>query len=243
MEKPKGFDDIQNDSYSDYINSSEWQLKRSARLKMDNYQCQKCGSTRSLQVHHINYERFKNENIATDLITLCKSCHEAIEQNKKSEDDKKNKEREEEQKRIHEAYIQRQKQYEEMIAAERELKKFLKYAANEFIASCEINNMDYYAGGDYNLCDYKIIKILFYEFLEQYNFPKDKLWMVPLSSIQIYFRNKRYRLIRELRMKGWPDYAIQKEYHFSQKMMQKPDKIVDLFLKEEECNNAETEQF
>lgn len=72
-----------NKDLSDYYSSPAWQQKRSERLKIDDYRCQKCGFTRALEVHHINYERFGNEDVSRDLITLCKKCHNEIESQKK----------------------------------------------------------------------------------------------------------------------------------------------------------------
>jgi hypothetical protein len=71
-----------NDKYKKYIESKEWQAKRTERLKIDNFTCQKCGSKRKLHVHHINYENFGNENVYEDLITLCSKCHEEVEEMK-----------------------------------------------------------------------------------------------------------------------------------------------------------------
>ena len=75
-----------NDYYSklnDYYNSSSWANKRSKRLKIDGFKCAKCGFTRALEVHHINYERLGHEDVSRDLITLCKKCHNEIEEQKK----------------------------------------------------------------------------------------------------------------------------------------------------------------
>jgi len=73
-------------SWSDYYNTPEWAEKRNARLKLDGFKCAKCGFTRALEVHHINYERFMHEDVARDLITLCKKCHKEIEEQKKIQD-------------------------------------------------------------------------------------------------------------------------------------------------------------
>ena len=58
----------------EYYKSKEWAAKRSERLKIDGYKCAKCGFTRALEVHHINYERVFHEDVSRDLITLCKRC-------------------------------------------------------------------------------------------------------------------------------------------------------------------------
>lgn len=69
---------------AEYYQSPAWQEKRSERLKIDGFKCAKCGFTRALEVHHINYERIYNEDVNRDLITLCKKCHNEIEAQKKA---------------------------------------------------------------------------------------------------------------------------------------------------------------
>ena len=59
-----------------YLRSDEWAHKRSLVLERDNHQCKKCGSTRSLQVHHLSgYSQLPKEPIAC-LVTLCSKCHQ-----------------------------------------------------------------------------------------------------------------------------------------------------------------------
>ena len=62
-----------------YLQSKEWQQKRLQRLCMDDFRCCRCGSIRNVQVHHLTYANIGNEDVANDLITLCDSCHVAIE--------------------------------------------------------------------------------------------------------------------------------------------------------------------
>ena len=62
-----------------------WQVKRQQRLEIDGYRCRTCGhdgTTYPLQIHHVSYERFGNEDVEHDLITLCAACHRAIEDSK-----------------------------------------------------------------------------------------------------------------------------------------------------------------
>jgi hypothetical protein len=68
---------------NEYYKSPEWAEKRNARLKLDGFKCAKCGFTRALEVHHINYDRYGNEDVSRDLITLCKKCHQEIEEQKR----------------------------------------------------------------------------------------------------------------------------------------------------------------
>ena len=63
--------------YREYIESDEWSKKRLARVKMDGYKCQMCGTAKNLVVHHITYDRLGHESL-DDLITLCHNCHEKI---------------------------------------------------------------------------------------------------------------------------------------------------------------------
>ena len=65
------------EEYKEYLQSEDWQLIRMARLRADNFTCQKCGSKQNLQVHHLTYERVGCECIK-DLTTLCKNCHSEV---------------------------------------------------------------------------------------------------------------------------------------------------------------------
>ena len=69
---------------SDYYKSRTWAEKRNERLKIDGFKCARCGFTRALEVHHINYDRLYHEDVSRDLITLCKKCHKEIELQKKA---------------------------------------------------------------------------------------------------------------------------------------------------------------
>jgi hypothetical protein len=60
--------------------SNEWKWKRDKRLAIDG-KCSICGRPFDLQVHHMTYSNCPNERI-TDLITVCRSCHERIESKK-----------------------------------------------------------------------------------------------------------------------------------------------------------------
>ena len=44
----------------EYLKSPEWNIKRKAILKRDNYTCASCNSNVPLEVHHITYIRFGN---------------------------------------------------------------------------------------------------------------------------------------------------------------------------------------
>lgn len=63
--------------YSDKLKNPRWQRKRLEILERDEYECQRCHSDSTLQVHHLQYHKnhdpwdYEND----DLITLCDSCH------------------------------------------------------------------------------------------------------------------------------------------------------------------------
>ncbi len=71
--------------YVDYLKSDTWQRLRSKRLAIDNYRCQRCGTPYGpLQVHHLAYpEVLGTEDPYLHLVTLCATCHELVEHQKK----------------------------------------------------------------------------------------------------------------------------------------------------------------
>lgn len=62
------------DSYAKYLKSKHWQVQIESHRRGA---CFCCFGTDSLQLHHIDYERLGKE-LATDLVTVCDSCHQAI---------------------------------------------------------------------------------------------------------------------------------------------------------------------
>lgn len=62
-----------------YKRGPHWHSIRRAVLKRDNYECQQCGSTGDLHVHHkIPFRMFDDTDEAnheSNLITLCPPCH------------------------------------------------------------------------------------------------------------------------------------------------------------------------
>jgi uncharacterized protein YlaI len=63
--------------YIAYLDSPKWQRKKANRKALDQNQCRLCFATTQLQVHHVTYDRLFNEPMS-DLLTVCKSCHEVI---------------------------------------------------------------------------------------------------------------------------------------------------------------------
>lgn len=61
--------------YRRYLKSGAWRDVRTKILDRDGYACRACGCGNSLQVHHLTYKNVGYER-GSDLITLCKPCHE-----------------------------------------------------------------------------------------------------------------------------------------------------------------------
>jgi len=60
--------------HTPYYQTSRWYMTRNKILDRDSFTCVDCGSTNRLDVHHLHYKNFGNENME-DLITLCRECH------------------------------------------------------------------------------------------------------------------------------------------------------------------------
>lgn len=76
---------VLDQTYEEYMRSDAWKKVRLRRIRMDGYRCHRCYkrfAESELQVHHLTYARFGNENFRTDLVTLCKACHAEVEQSK-----------------------------------------------------------------------------------------------------------------------------------------------------------------
>ncbi len=66
-------------AYHIYLQSVAWKKKSRARRTIDNDRCATpmCFRTDALHVHHTTYDRIGDENVETDLLTLCERCHAA----------------------------------------------------------------------------------------------------------------------------------------------------------------------
>lgn len=61
-------------NYTEYLKSEEWRIKREQAFMFHGRKCKKCGSNKTLHVHHMTYIRLKNE-IMEDFCILCNLCH------------------------------------------------------------------------------------------------------------------------------------------------------------------------
>lgn len=72
---------MQTQEYKAYMKSEKWKVKKQERIAIDKGCCM-CGrpldKIKSVQVHHITYKNLGNENVLTDLCTLCGSFHKKI---------------------------------------------------------------------------------------------------------------------------------------------------------------------
>lgn len=63
-----------------YLKSDHWRRMRRLALEDADHRCAVCNATEHLDVHHRTYERLGNERL-TDLLVLCRSCHDIFHQN------------------------------------------------------------------------------------------------------------------------------------------------------------------
>jgi len=71
-------------SYSEYLKSDKWQLKRKKVLERDKYICQACLTNKAEQAHHLTYKNVFDEPLF-QLTSVCIRCHDKLH-----EIDKKN---------------------------------------------------------------------------------------------------------------------------------------------------------
>jgi 5-methylcytosine-specific restriction endonuclease McrA len=77
---------IPYEEYRDYLKSDKWKFIRSVRFNLDDGLCQHCGiglNDTEAHCHHLTYARLGDEDIS-DVVTLCRSCHDAVHAKDKS---------------------------------------------------------------------------------------------------------------------------------------------------------------
>ena len=178
--------------YVDYLKSDTWQRLRSKRLAIDEYRCQRCGTPYGLQVHHLVYpEVLGTEDPYLHLVTLCASCHEQIEHQKKEyRKDKKD------------AIIE-QRNYELRL-----IYRTIKEMACNDLSTVGIGKRDY--------CNIDVIMEDFGPILDD-----QLEMMHYVERVQCYFRNRRYRVILTLMDGGLTQWQIQQRTQFSWHMVSK----------------------
>ena len=182
-----------------YLNSTEWHKKRIERLKIDGWACVECGARENLHVHHINYDNIGNENVGEDLATLCRSCHEKIEEQKR---------------------IDRQKQKTVALISEKSIQPadetiISQWAALEF---CKENLKDDYSmGGSKNYCRIDIVKPELGEWLKKQGL---ECCYSAIKIVLDFFSARRYEVIfRLLDCEKLSVTAIERKMKFKRKMI------------------------
>lgn len=61
--------------YKEYLLTDHWQQVRMEALQRSDHSCQLCKNAKNLHVHHNTYKR-RGAELPSDLIVLCKGCHE-----------------------------------------------------------------------------------------------------------------------------------------------------------------------
>jgi hypothetical protein len=63
--------------YCEYLKTPHWQHIKIEVKKKYNNKCNKCKSTKKLNVHHLTYANFGKEKLE-DLVLLCEKCHTKV---------------------------------------------------------------------------------------------------------------------------------------------------------------------
>lgn len=63
------------EAYDEYLASEEWSRKRRECLSIHGHLCIDCGANYS-DIHHRHYETLGFENPETDIVPLCRYCHQ-----------------------------------------------------------------------------------------------------------------------------------------------------------------------
>lgn len=64
-------------AYQNYLLSAAWRDKREHVFKHKGKRCNICKSEDNIRVHHLTYDMLGKERLS-DLVPLCKSCHDLV---------------------------------------------------------------------------------------------------------------------------------------------------------------------
>lgn len=72
-------DKEKKEQYEQYLRSQQWKIKRQEKAKLVEYVCEICGKIEreNFEIHHKTYKNFTHEKMS-DLMFLCKECHQII---------------------------------------------------------------------------------------------------------------------------------------------------------------------
>jgi 5-methylcytosine-specific restriction endonuclease McrA len=71
---------VSQDEYRKYLRSNYWRQFAAERKEKRHYRCQHCDEVLppwELEVHHKTYERMPYREWASDVLVLCRDCHQA----------------------------------------------------------------------------------------------------------------------------------------------------------------------
>lgn len=208
-----------------------WQILRSKRLKIDGYKCQYCGSPFRLQVHHLKYPaELGTEDLYGDLITLCDSCHEKIEAQKKAH-----------REAVQQYWDSQHERWETEKQERRKRAEHHQQLIRQFIREHKDQDLSNVGKGKKNYCDLNVIKADFYPYMRSHGAEEfEDGYISGTSHVQEYFRNRRYEVILDMLDKGYDPWTIHCRTLFSEKMVNKvsenPENAKAL-LKKERNNN------
>jgi 5-methylcytosine-specific restriction endonuclease McrA len=61
--------------YKEFLASDTWEVIRKEKIEECGNECERCGETVRLQVHHRHYDMEFGKERSEDLMVLCKDCH------------------------------------------------------------------------------------------------------------------------------------------------------------------------
>lgn len=61
-------------AYNEHLRSKQWFEFKASVIKDRGFKCELCKSQKDLELHHLSYKRFGNEQ-AKDVMLLCHKCH------------------------------------------------------------------------------------------------------------------------------------------------------------------------
>jgi len=70
----------QNRKYMKFMSSDKWDMIRQSTFSLKGKECEKCHSTKNLQIHHISYNDELEWVKEKDLMVLCRKCHNVMHQ-------------------------------------------------------------------------------------------------------------------------------------------------------------------
>lgn len=224
--------------YEVYLQTKEFDRIRQRVFQRDNYKCVVCGSTESIQPHHLTYRNIYHENL-DDLITLCQRCHS-----------------------IHHAILQREKAIEAIYSTndlaerterekywedkrEENIRKYKEEQARIKKLKTEVEDSikeryrmeDYAKNGDMDMCDWAVLNPVIENELSKHD---AQSIYIDKSALRNWFACRRYEFLLRCIDKGLSYETVRQSTKFDPQWLFKwyrRDKL-EAKLKEEKTLNA-----